>query len=88
MLSSSLCACVVATSLSTKRPHLGVLVGGAVGAFVFLSSFVVWLILKITVGIRLSPDAENVGGDLSELGHPAGSIFAAIDPGKPAAPAE
>ena len=61
---------------------------GAIGAFVFGASFVVWLILKITLGVRLSPDAEVVGGDLSELGHPAGSIFAAIDPGKTSAPAE
>ena len=61
---------------------------GAIGAFVFLASFAVWLILKITVGIRLSPDAENVGGDLSELGHAAGSIFASPEPGKASAPAE
>ncbi len=60
---------------------------GAIGAFVFLTSFVVWMILKITVGIRLSPDAENVGGDLSELGHDAGSIFAS-DVGKDSAPAQ
>ena len=60
---------------------------GAIGAFVFGTSFAVWLILKITLGIRLSPDAENVGGDLSELGHAAGSIFAS-HPGKAPAPAE
>jgi len=44
---------------------------GAVGAFVFTSSFALWLLLKITIGIRLSPDAEVVGGDMSELGHEA-----------------
>ena len=59
----------------------------AIGAFVFITSFIVWLLLKITVGIRLSPDAENVGGDLSELGHNAGSIFA-NDVGKTSAPAQ
>lgn len=59
---------------------------GAIGAFVFTASFVVWLILKITVGIRLSPDEEIVGGDLSELGHAAGSIFSTPE-GKDPVPA-
>lgn len=48
---------------------------GAIGAFVFLSSFAVWLILKVTIGIRLTADEETVGGDLSELGHSAGAVF-------------
>lgn len=48
---------------------------GAIGAFVFITSFVVWLGLKLTLGIRLSADAETVGGDLSELGHAAGAVF-------------
>jgi Amt family ammonium transporter len=74
---------------NSDASFLGQAVGvGAIGAFVFLTSFAIWLVLKMTVGIRLSPDAENVGGDLSELGHPAGSIFASTDPGKAAAPAE
>ncbi|MGK0266224.1 MAG: Amt family ammonium transporter [Maricaulis sp.] len=59
---------------------------GAIGAFVFTASFAVWLILKITVGIRLSPNDEIVGGDLSELGHAAGSIFSSPE-GKEPVPA-
>jgi ammonium transporter, Amt family len=51
----------------------------SIGAFVFTVSFVAWLLLKVTLGIRLSSDAETVGGDLSELGHAAGSIFARAD---------
>lgn len=47
----------------------------AIGAFVFITSFVVWLGLKLTLGIRLSADEETVGGDLSELGHAAGAVF-------------
>ncbi|HCR93516.1 MAG TPA: ammonium transporter [Oceanicaulis sp.] len=43
----------------------------AIGAFVFVTSFVLWLALKVTLGIRLNPDEEDVGGDLSELGHSA-----------------
>ncbi len=49
---------------------VGQLVGiGVTAAFVFGASFVVWLLLKMTVGIRLSEEAEVVGGDMSELGH-------------------
>lgn len=48
----------------------GQIVGIVVTAvFVFVASFVVWLLLKMTIGIRLSEDAEIVGGDMSELGH-------------------
>ena len=51
---------------------LGQAVGvGAIGAFVFVSSFAVWMVLKIAGGIRLNPEQEAAGGDLSELGHAA-----------------
>lgn len=43
----------------------------SIGAFVFAASFLVWLGLKLVLGIRLDPNAEAAGGDLSELGHPA-----------------
>jgi Amt family ammonium transporter len=43
----------------------------SIGAFVFAASFAVWLVLKIVMGIRLDPESEAAGGDLSELGHPA-----------------
>ena len=39
-----------------------------VGAFVFITSAVVWLILKATVGIRVSQEAEINGLDIEELG--------------------
>ena len=54
----------------------------AIGAFVFGTSFVIWLLLKMTLGIRLSPEAEVVGGDISELGHAAGAVF--LNAGTPA----
>ncbi len=56
----------------------------AIGAFVFGVSFAVWLVLKIVLGIRLDPNSEAAGGDLSELGHPAYPEFV---PGK-TSPAE
>lgn len=40
----------------------------AVGAFVFSFSFVVWFVMRVTIGIRLRSFAEDKGGDLSELG--------------------
>ena len=40
----------------------------AIGAFVFLISLVVWLILKVTMGIRVGEEAEINGLDTSELG--------------------
>ncbi|MFD1195401.1 ammonium transporter [Seohaeicola saemankumensis] len=39
-----------------------------IGAFVFVVSTVVWLILKATMGIRVSEEAEINGLDVSELG--------------------
>lgn len=39
-----------------------------VGAFVFVSSFVLWMILKAVTGIRVSADDEMLGLDKAELG--------------------
>ncbi len=39
-----------------------------VGAFVFGVSLVVWLALKVTMGIRVSEEDEYVGLDIAELG--------------------
>ena len=40
----------------------------SIGAFVVVLSFIAWMILKVTVGIRISEEEEEKGGDLSELG--------------------
>ena len=39
-----------------------------VGAFVFVASFVIWLLLKFTIGIRASEEDELAGLDNSEIG--------------------
>ena len=39
-----------------------------VGIFVFVVSFVVWMILKVTMGIRVDEEAEVMGLDNAELG--------------------
>lgn len=40
----------------------------SIGAFVFVLSFVVWSILKATMGIRVTQEAEISGLDISEMG--------------------
>ena len=40
----------------------------AIGVFVFVTSSVFWLILKMTVGIRASEEDEDLGLDSSECG--------------------
>jgi Amt family ammonium transporter len=45
------------------------LVGFAsIGAFVFVTSLIVWFILKAVMGIRVSEEAEITGLDVTELG--------------------
>ncbi|MEQ8284040.1 ammonium transporter [Thalassospira sp.] len=40
----------------------------AMGAFTIVASSIVWLVLKFTVGIRLSEEDEHIGSDAAELG--------------------
>ncbi|WP_022705843.1 ammonium transporter [Paracoccus zeaxanthinifaciens] len=40
----------------------------SIGAFVFVVSFIIWSILKATMGIRVSKEAEITGLDISEMG--------------------
>ncbi len=74
------------TSLSTRN---GLFYGGgfgllgteligivAVGAFVFVSSAIVWWVLKKTIGIRVSPEEELAGLDIGEHGNVAYPDFA------------
>ena len=60
---------------------------GANAVFVFVSSLVVWFLLKMIVGIRASADEEDKGLDDSEIGSPAWPDFSGKDP-YPLQPAE
>jgi Amt family ammonium transporter len=40
----------------------------AVGAFTFVASAVAWYALKLTIGIRVSPEEERDGLDVGEHG--------------------
>ncbi len=48
----------------------------SIGAFVVVMSLIGWMILKFTVGIRLSPEDEELGLDRSEVGLEAYPEFA------------
>ncbi len=39
-----------------------------VGVFTFVASFVVWLVLRITIGIRVTEEEEMMGLDAAEIG--------------------
>ncbi|MBO6548914.1 MAG: ammonium transporter [Rhizobiales bacterium] len=41
---------------------------GAIGAMVFTVSLVLWVILKFTIGIRCTPEQEQKGLDITEIG--------------------
>ncbi len=40
----------------------------SINVFVFIVSFIVWALMKKTIGIRLSKSAELKGTDVSETG--------------------
>ena len=40
----------------------------SINIFVFVVSFIIWLVMKQTIGIRLSAKAEKLGTDKSEVG--------------------
>lgn len=40
----------------------------AMGAFAFITSFIVWTILKVTMGVRVSQEEEMSGLDVAEIG--------------------
>ena len=50
----------------------------AIGAFTFIVSGIVWLILKATMGIRVSEEEEMDGLDKSEIGIEAYPEFTKI----------
>jgi len=60
----------IAVIFSNPEASLSVqLIGiAAVGAFMTITSFIIWAAMKYTVGIRLHWSREDRGPDLSELG--------------------
>ena len=46
----------------------------AIGAFAVITSLAVWYGLKLTMGIRMKANEEEIGGDLAEIGMRAYNI--------------
>ena len=53
----------------------------AIGAFVVVTSSIVWLVLKVTIGIRASEEDEYRGLDVSEIGMEAYPYFQTVHMG-------
>ena len=51
----------------------------AIGAFVFGVSSVVWRLIDLTVGARISPRVEDLGQDYAELGIEAFPEFMLVE---------
>ena len=50
------------------RFHIQLLGVVTVGAFVFVSSLIVWKLIDLTMGLRVSAAVERLGQDTAELG--------------------
>ena len=61
----TLAVCLSNAEANILIQMLGIVV---VGAFVGVISFALWAVMRTTIGIRLRWSAENIGGDLAELG--------------------
>ena len=54
---------------SADATLVGQLTGlGAILGFTFVASLIVWFIIKVTMGIRISEDEETLGSDMTDIG--------------------
>jgi Amt family ammonium transporter len=60
-----LAVCLTNPDASLGAQLLGI---GAIFAWVFVTSFIVWMIVKVTLGIRVSEEEEYEGVDIGECG--------------------
>ncbi|MEC8263879.1 MAG: ammonium transporter, partial [Pseudomonadota bacterium] len=65
-------------ALTNSDASIGTQIAGVVivGAFTFVVSWIVWTILKFTMGIRVTEEEELAGLDNAELGMEAYPEFA------------
>jgi Amt family ammonium transporter len=67
----TLAVCFTESQASFLTQLIGVMV---IGAFTFISSFILWSLLQRIAGIRLQPHHEDEGADMSEIGMRAYNI--------------
>ena len=48
--------------------HIQLLGVVSVGAFAFVASLIVWKVMDLVMGLRVSPEVERLGQDVGELG--------------------
>ena len=71
----TLAVCINKADSSIVVQAVGIL---AIGAFVFVSSYIVWVALEKTMGVRISRKVEELGQDVAELGIEAYAEFLII----------
>ena len=71
----TLAVCVNKADSSIAVQAVGIL---AIGAFVFVSSYIVWVALEKIMGVRISREVEELGQDVAELGIEAYAEFLII----------
>ena len=64
-------AVCLSTDVSLAAQIIGIL---SVNVFVFVTSYIIWTIMKTTIGIRISSEAEEMGTDTVEVGVSAYAI--------------
>ena len=64
-------AVCLSTDVSLAAQIIGIL---SVNIFVFVISYIIWSIMKATIGIRISAEAEEMGTDTVEVGVSAYAI--------------
>ncbi len=50
----------------------------SIGAFTFIVSFILWTLMKVSIGVRVSEEEEYAGLDQAEIGVPAYPEFAQV----------
>ena len=60
----------LAVPLTNSSANFGSQIYGIlwINIFVFIVAFIVWYLMKISVGIRISEEAEKLGTDKAEVG--------------------
>jgi Amt family ammonium transporter len=72
---------LLAVSINNDSASLGTQLIGLISIFswVFVTSLLVWFVIKLTIGIRVDPEYEYEGVDISECGLEAYPEFAAVE---------
>ena len=68
IVSGALAGLVAITAGPTMVEHYWAVIIGAIGAFVFAVSWLLWTAIEKTIGVRVTYNVEQLGQDAAELG--------------------